>query len=397
MSATVLCIVTGGSGDLLRAKHLCAGLKADITYFSVDKALSRLNEARQIAALLRSKHWDLVYLEGTGISGGLNLIQAAKARRQKFILSSGDPIGGFFRVTRGPFYGSVFERYERSLYRRCAAFVGWTPYLTGMALSMGAPRGVTIEGGADLTAFRPFASEARAKARVRFGLAPDHVVCGVVGSLNWTKRQSYSYGLELVEAIQRSKRNDVSALIVGDGNGRHRLEEKVPASFRSRIIFTGRLSADDVPEAINAMNIGFITQTLDGLGNFRLTTKLPEYLACGVPVAMSPIPGFYDYVYPPGWALPAMHPAHPDFHAACANWLDGLSHDEITFRASLARPRAEERFDYEHLSQKFALFVADLLGEKIIPHSLTSSQVQTSGPSRPTFDRTELERKPAQS
>src|SRR5262249_25044776 len=122
-----------------------------------------------------------------------------------------------------------------------------------------------------------------------------------------------------------------------------------------------RLGQDAISDAISAMDIGFVTQTLDGLGNFRLTTKLPEYLACGVPVAMSPIPGFYDYVAPAGWALPACHPATAEFHEQCAAWLDCLDRIEMTEKAAQARHIAERHFDYDQLGKRFQEFVEDLL------------------------------------
>ena len=93
-------------------------------------------------------------------------------------------------------------------------------------------------------------------------------------------------------------------LIVGDGDGRAELEHRVPPEWRVWGVFTGRVAEHEVVDALNAMVIGFITQTLDALG---ITTKLPEYLATGLPVAMSPIPGHYDYVGSAGWSLPP-HP-----------------------------------------------------------------------------------------
>ena len=62
----------------------------------------------------------------------------------------------------------------------------------------------------------------------RYNLPPDHLICGVVGSLQWTPRQQYCYGLELVEMLQYLRREDVSVLIVGDGDGRSILEERIP-------------------------------------------------------------------------------------------------------------------------------------------------------------------------
>ena len=354
--------------DGRRMRRLCALLKAEVVFHDANREAGRRTASREIASIVKSRRWHLVCMGGTGIVGGLPVLDAARKYRQRFVVSSGDPVGGFFRVTQGPLLGRVFEIYERRLYRACTAFVGWTPYLTGMALQLGARRAITVEGCVDLKRFRVLPVEEKAAWRERFGLPADHLVCTVVGSLNWSARAKYCYGLELVEALRRMRRTDVTMLIVGDGTGRERLYKLVPASLAERVVFTGRLAEDEVVGAMNAADIGFVTQSLDGLGNYRLTTKLPEYLACGLPVAMSPIPGFYDYVQEAGWALPPFHPASADFHAGCARWLDGLTREEIAARNVHARPLAEARFDDERLSARFCAFVEDLLRE---PHVAT--------------------------
>jgi hypothetical protein len=332
----------------------------EITCFDLDKKNKR-GSAGELSALLASRKWDLVYQEGTGIAGGLPLIRAARSRSQRYIYSIGDPVGGFFRVTKGPIYGALMERYERELARRSAGVIGWTPYLVGRALTMGAPRAATVEGAVALNIFRPLSVSDKATSRAKFGLPLNHIVCGVVGSLTWTPRQQYCYGLELIETLKRLKRPDISFLIVGDGDGRKILEERIPAELQNRVVFTGRLSETDVVAAMNVMDIGFIAQTLDVLGSFRLTTKLPEYLACGLPVAVSPIPGYFDYVGEAGWALPAFHPASSELAAKCALWLDSLCREEIAERAERCRVIAETRFAYEVVGPRFAKFVESVM------------------------------------
>ena len=361
----VLCINTGGVGDLhgYRMRALTEGLPYACTYHDLDRSRSRRENAQRVMGWLREQAWDLVYMESTGISAGGPLIRAARAWGQRYVVSSGDPIGGFFRTTKGPAWGAAFEVYERLLYRHAAGFIGWTPYLAGMALRMGAPKAATVEGAADLTRFRPPSAEERLAARAAYGIAPDHLVCGIVGSLIWTPRQGYCYGLELVETLRFLTRTDVTMLVVGDGDGRAELERRVPAKARDRIRFTGRVPFDEVPRVLHAMDVGFITQTLDDLGRYRLTTKLPEYLGAGLPVAMSPVPGFFDYVLPAGWALPSYHPASEAFHRACAAWLDGLTWADVAARAAQARPQAEARFDYGRIRATFQGFLHHLLEE----------------------------------
>jgi hypothetical protein len=333
-----------------------------VTYYDLNRKVSKLVASREIWKIVSSSKWDLIYQEGSGFAGGINLIRAAKSWQQPYVISTGDPIGGFFRVTKGLLIGNIMEMYERSLYKNCTAFLGWTPYLTGAAIKLGAKRAITLEGGADFNLFQPKSAEDRRNFRQKYGIPQEHLVCGVVGSLLWNNRQSYSYGYELIEALKLVKRDDVTVLIVGDGNARERLQSLVPEALRSRVIFTGRLPQTEVVEAMNVMNIGFVTQTLDELGSFRLTTKLPEYLACGVPVAMSPIPGFYDYAASAGWALPAFHPASKDFHLGCARWLDHLQWHDLEVKSKIAPTIAKKYFDYDVIGDRFANFVHELLG-----------------------------------
>lgn len=360
---TVLCITTAGknSRDEARVHRLTAKLKAEVVYYAFDRSTDRITLSKEVWNILKSRKWDLVYQEGTGIAGGVNLIRAAIAWKQPFVVSSGDPIGGFFRVTQGLIIGSCFELYERLLYHTCTGFIGWTPYLTGAALKMGAKRAITVEGAVDLSLFYPYSPSERLKFRQAYGVPPEHLVCGVIGSLKWSSRQSYCYGLELIESLKYIKRQDLSVLIVGDGDGRAILEKRIPDALRSRVIFTGQIPETKVVSAINAMDIGFVTQTLDELGSYRLTTKLPEYLACGVPVAMSPIPGFYDYVTAAGWALPAYHPASPQFHIRCAQWLDQLCKPEVIEKSNSALKVAHQYFDYNSIGSKFCQFIHELL------------------------------------
>ena len=359
----LLCINTGGIGDLhgTRARRLTDSLEAECTYFDLDKSKSRYTNGKALWHLLKSESWDLVYQEGTGVAGGLTLIRAARAWGQPYVVSSGDPIGEFFRVVKGPVHGFAFEQYEKALYRHSVGFIGWTPYLTGMAMKMGAPQAVTIEGAVDLDIFLPYESERRRALKNHYDLDPDHIVCGVVGSLKWTPRQEYCYGLELVEMLQYLHRDDLSVLIVGDGDGLPILKERIPESWRDRVAFTGRVPEDEVVDTLNAMDVGFIAQTIDQLGRYRLTTKLPEYLAAGLPVAMSPVPGFYDYVLGAGWSLPACHPASSSFHRGCAAWLDTLSWEEIHERRNRAPAIARRFFDYDVVRPRFEAFIDDVL------------------------------------
>lgn len=363
----VLCIGTAGKGgqDERRIYRLTKWLQADIdiSYHFIDRTLSKIESAKHIQRILKSDDWDLVYQEGTGIASGANLILASLLRKQLYVVSSGDPIAGFFRTTKGSIIGSLFEIYEHLLYRFSAGFIGWTPYLTGVAIRMGASKAVTVEGAVASDVFYPYSLDKRRAIRQKWGISEKHLVCGVVGSLIWVPPQAYCYGYELVEILQRVQRRDISFLVVGDGDGKARMEAAVPPELRDRIIFTGRLSESEVVEAMNAMDIGFVT-LFGEMGKYRLTTKLPEYLGCGVPVAMNPTAAFYDYAAPGGWALPEGHPSDRDFLNSCAKWLDNLDWQEVKLKKQAALELAATYFDYKVIAPKFRDFVHRLLDLK---------------------------------
>jgi glycosyltransferase involved in cell wall biosynthesis len=361
----VLCLGTAGKGgqDERRIYRLAKWLEADIYYYFVDRSISKIAAAKDLWQVLQSESWDLVYQEGTGLAGGVNLILASLLRKQPYVVSSGDPIAGFFRTTKGNLVGNLFEIYEHLLYRCSVGFIGWTPYLTGVALRMGAPKAVTVEGAVVKDVFYPYSQEKRKEIRQQLGIPKNHLVCGVVGSLIWVSPQAYCYGYELVEILKRIKREDISFLIVGDGDGKARMEQTVPEELRDRLVFTGRLPESEVVAAMNAMDIGFVT-LFGEMGNYRLTTKLPEYLACGVPVAMNPTAGFYDYAANGGWALPEGHPSDREFLDQCALWLDHLGWQEVNRKKEAAVEVAAQYFDYEVIAPKFRDFIHRILYPK---------------------------------
>src|SRR5439155_14049239 len=99
------------------------------------------------------------------------------------------------------------------------------PYLVGRALSFGAPRAMTAPGWAAFDASPEMLAAARTRMRGELGIVPDALVFGIVGSLAWSKRAKYCYGLELVRAMRQVERANIVALIVGGGSGLEKLKE----------------------------------------------------------------------------------------------------------------------------------------------------------------------------
>src|SRR5262249_31540693 len=144
----------------------------------------------------------------------------------------------------------------------------------------------------------------------------DALVFGIVGSLAWNKRVGYCYGYELIEAIHRIDRPEAVVLIVGEGDGRVRLEQLAGKRLGRTVIFTGSVGRDVVPDYLAAMDVASLPQSVDGVGSFRYTTKLSEYLAAGLPVVTGQIPLAYDLDGNWLWRLPGKAPW--DDHYICA-------------------------------------------------------------------------------
>ena len=351
----ILAVATQGAGgdDEARLRALLSELGA--AFFPFDPARKRAS-GWALARRIRRERPDLVVMEGTGLAGGLALL-AGRAGGTPYVVSSGDAVGPYVRSKR-PALGVAFSVYERALCRGAAGFVGWTPYLTGRALSFGAGRGVTAPGWAPFERTPAEAARARAEVRARYGIAPDALVVGMVGSLSWNARLAFCYGADVVRAVRRSARPDVVALVVGDGTGLGPLREI--AGDDGRVVLPGRVARDEVPDVLAAMDVGSLPQSVDGVGAFRYTTKLSEYLAAGLPVVTTQTPAAYDLGDGWAWRVPGDAPWHADYAGALGAWLDGLTAEAVAAKRA-AVPPAPAAFDRAVQVRRVTEFVHDLL------------------------------------
>jgi glycosyltransferase involved in cell wall biosynthesis len=276
-------------------------------------------------------------------------------------VSSGDAVGPFVAGLQ-PWLGPVLGLYERLLCRWAAGFIGWTPYLTGRAMTFGAPRAMTAPGWAP----HPLSPEQQAASRIRIrrelGIAAEDLVFGLVGSLAWTKRVGYCYGLELARALKRTSRPNLKVVIVGDGAGRSRLEEAAE-HLAATVILTGRVPRDQVPHYLAAMDVASLPQSVDQVGSFRYTTKLSEYLAAGLPIVTGQIPLAYDLGDGWLWRLPGKAPWDPRYIRALTDLMERLSLAELKVKQS-AVPRNLPEFDRGSQVRRVTAWITDLLKER---------------------------------
>jgi hypothetical protein len=313
------------SNEEERLRELLSGFSTQ--WFHFDRT-AKFRMWWRLLCALRGRPHDLAVMEGTGLAGGSALMLGRLIFGTRYVVSAGDAVGPFM-ASRGAFLGPLFGLYERMLYRTAAGFIGWTPYLVGRALSFGAPRAMTAPGWAPFPRSEEELAAARSRIREHYGISPETLVVGIVGSLVWNGRVGYCYGLELVRAMHGLDRSDLRVLIVGEGTGRARLEAASADLKGARIIFVGRVPQEQVPDYLAAMDVGSLPQSLDRVGSFRYTTKVSEYLAAGLPLVTGQIPLAYDLDEGWLWRLAGGSPWDDHYVNALREFLACLSPAEI--------------------------------------------------------------------
>ncbi|HEX4465684.1 MAG TPA: glycosyltransferase, partial [Solirubrobacteraceae bacterium] len=342
--------------DAQRLRELLARVDCELLPFDhAHKLASALGLLRRIARTRPS----LVVMEGTGLAGGIVLLLARLLLGVPYVVSSGDAVAPYLN-RRARLAGIIGAVYERMLCRHCAGFIGWTPYLVGRALTYGAPRAITAAGWARESA----SPDARERIRAQLGVGPDTILVGIVGSLRWNASVGYTYGLELVRAAKLISRHDVAVCVIGDGDGRERLLELAADELDGRVLLPGRVPPEAVADHLAAFDLASLPQSVDGVGSFRYSTKLSEYLAAGLPIVTGQIPAAYDLDRGFIWRLPGEEPWSETYVNALASLLSSLTREQIAARAAAAAHASPVEFDRDLQQTRAAAFVADLLADR---------------------------------
>jgi glycosyltransferase involved in cell wall biosynthesis len=354
----ILAFATQGAGgdDEARLKDLLSCVPAQFYPFDRNR---KLQNFWRIIRRMRRDRPSLVVMEGTGIAGGAALIIGSWLTGIPYVVSSGDAVGPFVS-SQHRWLGPFFTLYEKLLYKRSIGFIGWTPYLAGRALTYGAKFGMTAAGWAPFTLTEEELAAHRERIRRLYNIPESSIVIGIAGSLHWNRRVGYCYGYELVMALKRIKRQDVTVLIVGDGSGMAKLRQL--GEGHPRLVLTGRVPRHQVPEYLAAMDLASLPQSVDQVGSFRYTTKISEYLAARLPVVTGKIPMSYDLNRDWMYRLSGRKPWEADYIRSLAEFLEGITREEIGEKRK-AVPRHLPEFDKELQVNRVSHFIRDILAE----------------------------------
>jgi hypothetical protein len=357
MPAPVLAFSTKGAGSNEEARIL--GLLADVDHqrFPFHREAKRASALRLFRLLLRERP-PLAIMEGTGLAGGIPLLLAWWFAGVPYVVSSGDAVGPYLGLHSRlvGWFGAV---YERVLCRNAAGFIGWTPYLSGRAMTLGCPRTMTAAN------WSLFDQPDKTPSEIRrdLGVPENAIVFGLVGALRWSKRRRYAYGLELVQAVQAVDRTDVIVVIAGGGVGLERLRRAAGDALGKKVFVIGPIDHREVPNFLSSIDVAVLPQSVDGVGSFRYTTKLSEYLLAGRPVITGEIPLAYDLDTGWLWRLPGDAPWSERYVRALAELMAGIDHAAIADKAA-AVPTHLPEFDYELQRRRTTAFIKDLLAAR---------------------------------
>ncbi len=296
-------------------------------------------------------------MEGTGVAGGAAVIALGLLRGVPYVVSTGDAVGPFL-AARSVLLGPAAGIYERLLYRRAAGVIGWTPYIVGRAVTLGARRSMYAASWAPAAARRSDGVEVRQS----LGIAPADIVFGIVGSIDWNERRGYCYGYELVQAACRLQRDDVKVVVLGTGSGLSHLRGVAGDRLGRTVLLPGAVPRTRVQAYLQAFDVASLPQTVDRVGALRYTTKLSEYLAAQLPTVTGRLPLAYEFGGEWLWRLPGDAPWDERYIAGLARVMSAIDRATVERLRSLV-PTDIKAFDRDHQVAAVCCFVSDLLDE----------------------------------
>jgi glycosyltransferase involved in cell wall biosynthesis len=272
-------ILTAGESSLITAAE-AAGLQViRLQHMARGRGLYPSTDVRGMRELvdhLRAGGFDLVHTHSAK-AGAIGRLAARRAGARAIVHSfHGFPFHEFQpAVVRRPLLAA-----ERRLSRITDYFLadGTMVAAEAVRLRLAAPgtiRAIASPVDDGIAAATP---ESRRHARMLLGLPEDATVVGTAARLSHQKAP-----LDMVRALARLGRPDVTVVWVGDGELRSRTEREIHRSaLESRFLLLGERS--DVPALLPAFDVFALSSLYEGL-----PCALVEAMTCGIPVVATAV------------------------------------------------------------------------------------------------------------
>ena len=148
-------------------------------------------------------------------------------------------------------------------------------------------------------------------------------------------------------------------LIVGGGTAIERLRERAGELLGKRVLIPGPVPLEEVLPVLCALDVASLPQSMDGVGMFRYTTKIAEYLAARLPVITNQVPMAYDLGADWMWRLPGDAPWDEVYLDALAQLVENLRMDDIT-KLQARIPQELPDFKEDDQIRRVTAFVSEL-------------------------------------
>jgi glycosyltransferase involved in cell wall biosynthesis len=188
-------------------------------------------------------------------------------------------LAGDARIRQQPRMLGLAKRCDRAVFRQAALIVVVSPHLARRAAELGAdPQKILVLPNAVESSLLENPRDGAGK-RAALGISPEEIVIGFVGwFVDWHRLDLL---LGVVADICRSGR-PVRLMMVGEGPLRQTLHAQAEqAGIAGRIVWTGAVSHDEVPDFVAAFDIAVVPHS----NEYRSPIKLFEYMALGRAVA----------------------------------------------------------------------------------------------------------------
>jgi glycosyltransferase involved in cell wall biosynthesis len=361
MSLPVAFVVNGSPGSAMgvRARGLAAGLGPAFDVHLAYRGPDKVRAALEFLHFLHRRRPCAVYVFDMAASGVLAALAYKALTGRPVVIDTGDAIAALARsIGRGPVGVALTRALETaSLHLADHLVVRGTNHRD--LLAKAGHRNVTVvQDGVDTDQFAPADGTA---LRSRLGVNGDLVI-GTLGSSVWNEQLQTCYGWEMLDVVHRLRDRPVHAVMIGDGSGIPRMQERARAlGIADRMHFLGRVAYDALPEPLNAMDVCLSKQTNDVVGQVRTTGKLPLYMACGRYVLATEV-GEAAHVLPPAMLVPFEGTDDPDYTDRLTDRVAGLLDDpEALALGRQTREQAVASFDYRILSRRVAGVLKNVL------------------------------------